>query len=454
MFKKIKFIIIALSVLLTLVSCSSGSSTEADIISPDVSFVDLGTHEFIWGIVIVRVNATDNIEVESVDLFIDGVSVLNQVNAPFDLLFDCSTLDDGFHAFQAIATDPTGNSGLSAIISIQTYGIEPDFEAPVVNITALNNGDVIWGTEIIEILAFDNNEVTLVELLIDGVSMCELDTSPYYFTLECSTLSDGSHTFKAIARDAWDNVGESNELNVNTYAEQPDIEVPVVSFVNLNNNDDLSGICTITVNATDNVDVASVQLLVNDQIIDEDYLSPFSFSFNCNDYDDGMQTFQAKAYDAVGNMGETNTVMANTEYDFAPNNNGRIKVSITNYQELDSFDLTGYGDPYFVYILEIDDVEFDTYTSVVFPNDNSLAGPISHTFDIPDNVREYKITVRVWDDDTSDDDQIDYTAANGYSYYWMMTPVDDDFIETYNGEDDGISSDKDCQITLQVETMD
>jgi hypothetical protein len=238
----------------------------------------------------------------------------------------------------------------------------------------------------------------------------------------------------------------------------PDTVDPTVSFENIADGADVSGIFSVTVNATDNEEIDLVAIYMDGQKIDEIDLSRFQtrfqFSIDCNDYTDGAHTLQAKAWDAAGNIGITNIITINTMFDFAPHSNGKIEVSITHYQELDPVDTFGYGDPYFIYILDIDNVEFDVYTSPVYLNVTELNITISHVFDIPDNTREYKLTVLVRDDDTAGYDELDYTHLSGTAYVWTMEPITNDFMNTYSGEDDGSSGydDNDCEITLEVET--
>ena len=79
-------------------------------------------------------------------------------------------------------------------------------------------------------------------------------------------------------------------------------------------------------------------LFIHGQKIGEIDVSRYSFTINCNDYEDGEHTLQAKAWDKAGNIGITNIITINTTFDFAPYSNGSIKVSITHYQQIDQIE--------------------------------------------------------------------------------------------------------------------
>jgi hypothetical protein len=236
---------------------------------------------------------------------------------------------------------------------------------------------------------------------------------------------------------------------------EDDTIAPTVSILDIPYGASFSGIFSVTVYVNDDNNVDTVALYLDGQNIASTTSSPYIFYVNCNDVEDGVHTLQAKAQDEAGNIGESEFVAINTTYDFAPYSNGQIRVSITNYQQLDQLDLSSFGDPYFVYIIKIDGDEFATYTSEIWLNTAEIHTTISHTFDIPDNVREYQLIVSVRDSDTIGYEDIDYTSQSGYAYIWTLNPITSDFVGEFNGEDDGSSSfdDNDCEITLDVDTI-
>jgi hypothetical protein len=234
----------------------------------------------------------------------------------------------------------------------------------------------------------------------------------------------------------------------------PDTVDPTVSFENIANGANVSGIFSVSVLATDNEEIDLVAIYLDGQKIDEIDLSRFQFSIDCNDYTDGAHTLQAKAWDAAGNIGITNIITINTMFDFAPYSNGKIEVKISHYEQLDPLDIMSDGDPFFVYEIEINGNVFETYTSPTYQDTDEINTDIEHTFDIPDNTREYKLTVWVRDQEVSGYEEIDYTYLSGTWGYWELNPISSDWEAIYSGEDDGSAGydDNDCEITLEVET--
>jgi hypothetical protein len=82
--------------------------------------------------------------------------------------------------------------------------------------TAPANGATISGTATITCTASDNVKVKSVQFEIDGANLGVADTAaPYTRALNTKTYSNGSHTLKAIARDAAGNQTASDTVTVN-----------------------------------------------------------------------------------------------------------------------------------------------------------------------------------------------------------------------------------------------
>ncbi|MBN2829560.1 MAG: hypothetical protein JXR56_04500 [Candidatus Cloacimonetes bacterium] len=338
---------------------------------------------------------------------------------------------------------------LTSCKSDSSTGPDNDTTNPMVEITNIENGASFVGSFTVNVQATDNVGVNLVSVYIDGSMYMSTTNPPYTFSVDCHDFMDGMHSLQAKASDDAGNVGSTNTITVNMTSDS----APTVAFMNLPNGTTISTQRNIDVTAIDNNSIVNVKLYLDNQQIGQDTSSPYSFSLNPFDFTDGTHTLQARATDNAGNIGYSENLSITINYDFAPNTNGRINVTISHYQELDPLDLTGYGDPYFVYEIEINNVVFDTYVSQTFSNTTVLNQNVSHIFDIPDNTREYKLTVWVYDEDTASDDLLDYTSVAGSAYYWNLNPISGDFTDTYNGNDDGLNDDKDCEITLSVDTL-
>jgi hypothetical protein len=232
---------------------------------------------------------------------------------------------------------------------------------------------------------------------------------------------------------------------------------PTVTL-NLTTNQNISGIYNIRVTANDDTDLYSLHLYVDGVQLEEKivgiYSGDFFFQINSMDYSEGNHSIYVRAFDAANNYADSDWKQVNMLFDFDPVNNGMIRVSVDNYQELDPLDLVGYGDPYFVFkIYDIDDVLLDQYTTSVYTDTNVINSAVYQDFDINDNLKQIKVVIQVWDDDGSTDDPVDYCPESGNYYIFTRTTnsggVMLDWTVTYSGANDGVGDD-DCQITCSI----
>jgi len=76
----------------------------------------------------VKINAADNNEIVKVELLIDGILKGSDLNSPYEIEVQESTLQLGLHTLQAKAYDPSDNVGSSAEITIEITGFAPEAE--------------------------------------------------------------------------------------------------------------------------------------------------------------------------------------------------------------------------------------------------------------------------------------------------------------------------------------
>jgi hypothetical protein len=109
----------------------------------------------------------------------------------------------GRHYYRVIAVDAAGNLGPA---SAADDAIVPDTTAPTVALTAPADGTTVSGTVALTATASDDVGVQGVRFTVDGNQIgAEDTTSPYSLSVDTQTLTDGSHTIRAMARDATGN---------------------------------------------------------------------------------------------------------------------------------------------------------------------------------------------------------------------------------------------------------
>ena len=89
-----------------------------------------------------------------------------------------------------------------------------DITPPVTSITAPLNGATVSATTTVTASATDNVGVTKVEFYLDGALKSTDTTSPYSWSWDTTTATNGSHSLTSKAYDAALNVGTSTTVNV------------------------------------------------------------------------------------------------------------------------------------------------------------------------------------------------------------------------------------------------
>src|SRR5207245_4895822 len=117
----------------------------------------------------------------------------------------------GTHTLRAVARDAANNTGTSSSVTVTV----PDTTAPTVSMTAPTSGATVTGTITVSATASDNVGVAGVQFQLDGGNLgAEDTTSPYSVTWDTTTAAPGSHTLRAVARDAANNTRSSSSSTV------------------------------------------------------------------------------------------------------------------------------------------------------------------------------------------------------------------------------------------------
>ena len=243
----------------------------------------------ITGIVPVDVNYSDNVGVVSAELFVNGQKIITDNLSPFAFAWDTASLPDGEYTLTAYAFDAAGNQGTSANVSV-TVNNSPvaDTEAPNIAITSPTGGEVA-GTISVDVNYSDNVGVTKVELYLNGQRIMTDSNAPFAFSLDTTTLADGTYTLTAHAFDEAGNKGTSNNVSViitnnstspdNTNTSK-DVTAPIITNFNLIDGMTVSSKQTISVSTTDNQSVTQITLTIDGKEVAISQNSSLSYNWN------------------------------------------------------------------------------------------------------------------------------------------------------------------------------
>jgi hypothetical protein len=125
------------------------------------------------------------------------------------------------------ARDAAGNVGSASV----TVALS-DTTSPTVAVTAPAAGASVRGSVSVSASATDNVGVVAVRFKIDGINLGEVTRPPYTMTWDTTSVTDGTHTVTAVARDAAGNVTRSRKVRVSVANTQPIAdERPAISRV-------------------------------------------------------------------------------------------------------------------------------------------------------------------------------------------------------------------------------
>ncbi len=189
----------------------------ADTTPPTVRITSPSDGQTISGTVMLTASASDNVGVVGVQFQLDRVNGgAEDTTPPYSILFDTTTTSDGVHTITAVARDAAGNRTTSDPVTVTVANGSPaDTTPPTVSITSPVSGATVSGTTNLTASASDNVGVIGVQFRIDGLNFGAEDTSaPYSIPWNTASVSDGSHTITAVARDAAGNHTESTTVTV------------------------------------------------------------------------------------------------------------------------------------------------------------------------------------------------------------------------------------------------
>jgi hypothetical protein len=238
-------------------------------------------------------SATDNVAISRVDFYRDSNVLLGTDYAsPYGLDWDSTSTSSGAHTIYAVATDTVGNTRTSTVVNVTV-----DNTGPTVTMSAPANGGLVTGTLTVSANATDNVSVTRVEFYRDNGVLLTTDTlSPFSFSWNSTTVTNGPHTLYAIAEDSVGNRTTSPSINITV-----DNLVPTVAIASPANGAQVNRNSTVNINAnaSDNVGVVKVEFYVNNVLRCTDTAPAYTCAWLVPNQKTTF-TLRATAYDAVG----------------------------------------------------------------------------------------------------------------------------------------------------------
>jgi len=183
----------------------------ADTTAPSVSISAPSSGSTVSGAASVSVNASDNVGVTKVELYLDGSLYTSATSSPYSFFIDSTKLANGSHVLQAKAYDDAGNASATPTLPITVSNLA-DSIAPVITIASPANGLAITSKKLtISSTATDNIAVKSMEVYIDGILKASSASGSISYSWAINPkVSKGTHTITVKAYDDAGNIGQSS----------------------------------------------------------------------------------------------------------------------------------------------------------------------------------------------------------------------------------------------------
>ena len=230
-----------------------------DVTPPTVSVTFPTNGSTVSGSFSVSASASDNIGVVGVQFKLDGINLsAEDATSPYFITWNSATTTNGSHTLTATARDSAGNTTTSSGVTVTVNNA--DTTPPTVNMTAPSNGATVNGNLVsLSANASDNVGVLGVQFKVDGVNIIPEDTtSPYLLFWDSNTVTNGSHTITATARDAAGNVGTSSAVSVTVFNQAASLSVSTSGAAVVNSGTWLTGMVVSNTSPSNSITIDRV----------------------------------------------------------------------------------------------------------------------------------------------------------------------------------------------------
>ncbi len=311
------------------VASTTGQSTQVSSLvtisqSRVVTITSPSDKTMVQGPVLVAVGIDGPLGFASVSVKVDGQFVGSDNTAPYEILWDTTSLaDNSIHTITAEAQGSGFQNSISAPVSVTVHN---NAAAPTVSITSPANNTSVEGSVLVRAtaMAISPRNMAKVDFFVDDVLLSTVITPPLPIippvqtTWDTTSLFNNStHILTAKAYDSAGNTTLSSAVSVTVIVH--DTIAPMVSITSPANNATVQDSVTIAASASDASGISNVEFMVDGILTATDYFLPYSVNWNTAGLpDNSVHTLTAKAYDTAGNTATSSTVSVTVHETVAP----------------------------------------------------------------------------------------------------------------------------------------
>jgi hypothetical protein len=167
-----------------------------DVTPPTIFIANPTNNTTVSGTSTVTGNATDNINLSKIELFVNGILSDQTSVSPYSFSIDSTNLKGGSNSIDVKAYDTSSNIASSKVIV--NVG---DTQPPTVSITSPSDGTKVSRKVLITVSATDDSGISKVEIFIDNALKTSITGTKYQYIWYTRSASLGDHIIMVKATD-------------------------------------------------------------------------------------------------------------------------------------------------------------------------------------------------------------------------------------------------------------
>jgi hypothetical protein len=309
----IKNKVTSLVLFLFIIGCNEGPifefTDEGDLIAPIITITHPADQSILADTVTISAYAFDDRRLSNVIVFLDSVPIITKIDTPFILTHEWITTDssqateDSFHTIYAIAEDASGN--INQTKPIRVYIDNEDNEKPEGLFIYPFSGQTLAGEVNIIIEASDNEEVSMVNIFIEGNLVTGISEEPYTYLWVTNELPDDIYyEIHAHILDDSNNQTTIGPIAVLIDNNDPiDTTPPLGSIISPASGQTINGSVNISIEAYDSEDEnPTATIKINQTILVDNLMPPHEYTWNTQDNPDGEYVINVTLSDGSQNL--------------------------------------------------------------------------------------------------------------------------------------------------------
>ncbi len=190
------------------------STTTTDTTPPTVAISAPLASSTVSGLVPVNINASDNVGVAKVELYVNGSLYATDTSSPFGFSWDSTKVANGMVNLTATAYDAAGNTASSTVaVNVSNATATSDTTPPTVTILSPTLSSKLSGTVTVSASASDNlgSAGITMTLSINSKTVASSTGGSLSYQWNTKPLKSGTYTLTVVAKDAAGNTSTASE---------------------------------------------------------------------------------------------------------------------------------------------------------------------------------------------------------------------------------------------------